>query len=218
MQVYRDASIPYFKINAPFFCSPLVFEDLNPQVRINEMVSEYSVDYNPCPEGFILSCITTPWRFISLQNFYWFLSSKAYFPSWLAKIFNFMFRLLENAFASQKVKSRHFCYVPQVLIITPEAEGDHSLRPESVFFLTPLPPSPSRKRGRRGNYGGVQEWQEKFLRQYLLIEYQNSDESRDVLVLDVALFVLFKKCPLLWIRCPLFIAQKMCPFMRLFML
>ena len=48
MQVYRDASIPYFKINAPFFCSPLVFEDLNPQVRINEMVSEYSVDYNPC--------------------------------------------------------------------------------------------------------------------------------------------------------------------------
>ena len=60
MQVYRDASIPYFKINAPFFCSPLVFEDLNPQVRINEMVSEYSVDYNPCPEGFILSCITTP--------------------------------------------------------------------------------------------------------------------------------------------------------------
>ena len=42
-----------------------------------------------------------------------------------------------------------FCYVPQVLIITPEAEGDHSLRPESVFFLTPLLPSPSRKRGRR---------------------------------------------------------------------
>ena len=50
IQIYKDASIPYFKINTPFFWCPLFFEEyLNPQIRTNKTVDKHSVDYHPIP-------------------------------------------------------------------------------------------------------------------------------------------------------------------------
>ena len=47
IQVCRGTYIPYFRINATIFCCPLFFEEyLNPQVRINKMLNEYSVNYH----------------------------------------------------------------------------------------------------------------------------------------------------------------------------
>ena len=42
----RGISIPYLKINFPFFCYPFFFEEyLNPQVRINQMVKIVSTEH-----------------------------------------------------------------------------------------------------------------------------------------------------------------------------
>ena len=52
IQVWRGAHILYFKIKAPIFWCPLFFEEyLKPQVRINKMVNNYTVDYQPSLSG-----------------------------------------------------------------------------------------------------------------------------------------------------------------------
>ena len=63
-----------------------------------------------------------------------------------------VFRLMENAFASEKIESRHFTSslysgkTFQVLIITPQAKGDYSFSLKCVFLN--LDPS-----GESGFYG-----------------------------------------------------------------
>ena len=50
IQMCRGAYIPYFKINAPIFCCSIFLEEcLNPQFRINKMLNEHTVDYQPSP-------------------------------------------------------------------------------------------------------------------------------------------------------------------------
>ena len=91
------ASIPYFKINAPFFSSSLFFwESFNLLVRIKKMVNR------TLSLGLYLSRICYLLNFLNL-----------YIPLWLRKFFKFMvFRLLKKAFASQQTKSRHFYSCP----------------------------------------------------------------------------------------------------------
>ena len=127
----QSVCIPYFKINTLIYCCPRLFEEyLNPQVRINKMVNDHSVNYHPNLSGLIsqidpLKFLWIHYRFISLRIFVEFFSN-LYIPLLLGKIFKFMvFRSLENAFLSQKIGSIH-CYwcppsktFPQVLIITP---------------------------------------------------------------------------------------------------
>ena len=44
-QYAAGASNSYFKINTILFCCPLFFKEyLNPQVRINKMVTEYTAN------------------------------------------------------------------------------------------------------------------------------------------------------------------------------
>ena len=53
---YKCAEVPtsrISKIDSPIFCCPLFFKEfLNPEVRINKMVNEYTVDYDPRPSEF----------------------------------------------------------------------------------------------------------------------------------------------------------------------
>ena len=42
----QGASVPYFKVNAPFFWCPFFLKEyLNDQGRVNEMLNGYSFDY-----------------------------------------------------------------------------------------------------------------------------------------------------------------------------
>ena len=55
IQVCRSAYIPYFKINTPiFYCLFVYKEYLNPQVRINKIGNEHTVDYHPSPSKLTL--------------------------------------------------------------------------------------------------------------------------------------------------------------------
>ena len=105
---------PYFKISASILCRFIFFEEcLNPQVRINKMVNEHTVDYHPSPSEFTswihpLIFLWTPKEFISAEYFLNFFSN-LYIPPWLQESFKFMvLRLLENTFVSQKTE-----FVPQ---------------------------------------------------------------------------------------------------------
>ena len=88
IQVCRGTSIPYFKINTPIFCCSLFFEEyLNPQVRMNKVVNEHTVDYHPSPSELTSRIhprifLWTPKEFISLESFLNFFSN-LYIPPWL---------------------------------------------------------------------------------------------------------------------------------------
>ena len=106
----RGAYIPYFKINVPIFCYSIFFEEsLNPQVRINKMVNEHTVEYQPSPSELTsrihpLIFLWTPKEFISPEYFLSFFSN-LYISPWLLKSFKFMvLRLLEKTFVSQKIE------------------------------------------------------------------------------------------------------------------
>ena len=48
IQVCSGTSNSYFRIKAPFFCCPLFCKEyLSPQVMVQEIVKEHSVDYHP---------------------------------------------------------------------------------------------------------------------------------------------------------------------------
>ena len=67
----QSVCIPYFKINTLIYCCPRLFEEyLNPQVRINKMVNDHSVNYHPNLSGLIsridpLKFLWIHYRFIS---------------------------------------------------------------------------------------------------------------------------------------------------------
>ena len=80
----QSVCIPYFKINPLIYCCPRLFEEyLNPQVRINKMVNDHSVNYHPNLSG-LISPIDPPkflwihYRFISLQNICWVFLKPVY--------------------------------------------------------------------------------------------------------------------------------------------
>ena len=107
-------SIPYFTINASLFCCPIVPKNIS---------NLWSKGLYTFPEHSL--------------NFF----SNLYIRPRLGKVFKFMmFRLLENAFMSEKVESRHsyLCSTSskthlQVLIINPQTEGNYSFPPGSIF-------------------------------------------------------------------------------------
>ena len=90
IQVCRGTYIPYFKINTPIFCCLLFFKEyLNPQVRINKMGNEHTVDYHHSPSELAsrihpLIFIWSPKGFISLEHFLNFFSN-LYILLWLQK-------------------------------------------------------------------------------------------------------------------------------------
>ena len=113
------AYIPYFIINPPIFCCPLFSENhLNPQVRINKMVSKHTVDYHPIPSQLIsrinpLIFLWTRKGFMSPESFL-NIFLDLYIPPWLWKSFKFIvLRLLTNTFLSQKIESVHFYLRPK---------------------------------------------------------------------------------------------------------
>ena len=83
-----------------------------------------------------------------------------YIASWLGNNFKFMvFRLLKNAFASQKIESRHFnsCplgkTLPKVLIITPFPRWKGITHPPMQRLFKNL--FPSLAETGRGNYDSL---------------------------------------------------------------
>ena len=94
------------------------------------------------------------------------------------KIFKFMvFRLLENAFVSQKIEFRHFHTYPRLLHrqISPSVSYHHlsCITPQAVFFRKPIPPA--------------ERWEETvlFFREYFVEQgvYRGSYYCKIVLVL-----------------------------------
>ena len=91
----------------------------------------------------------------SLPRIFVEFSLKPVYPTMVGKVFNFIvFRLLEDAFITQKIASRILYSCPpgkvlsQVPIITHQAEGNYSSQAE--FFLKSL--FPQQKKWGRGNY------------------------------------------------------------------
>ena len=147
IQVCRVAFIPYFKINAPIFCCSIFFEEcFNPQVRINKMVNEYTVDYHPSPSELTLRIhplifLWTRKGFISPEFFLNFFPNLN-ISRWLQKGFKFMMlRLLENTFLSQKLN----LFMPpsktlfQVFIITTPGRRKLPISPEQRFLEISFP-------------------------------------------------------------------------------
>ena len=97
-------------------CFNLFFEKfLNPQVRINKRVE--CVDYHPTPSGLVTLNLKDPPSHIYSQYLFQLFVKPVYYITVGEKFKNMVFRLLENAFVSQKIESKHFysCkIVPQV--------------------------------------------------------------------------------------------------------
>lgn len=80
----------------------------------------------------------SPLRALSISKI--FISLKTAYLTMVGKFFKFMmYRLLANAFASQKILPRHFYHFPsktflQVLIISLEADGNYSLTTRQHLF------------------------------------------------------------------------------------
>lgn len=88
-----------------FLLARYFMEYLKIQVRTNKMVNEHKVKCHPSPSGFIYQTFQ---GFISLQGICLIFSGTCISPLRLWEIFKSMvFRLLENAFGSQKIE---FCY------------------------------------------------------------------------------------------------------------
>ena len=136
--MWEGASIPYFKINVPFFSSSLFF------LRIFQPPGP---DRKNGKQDFILRALSLS-RICYLLNFL-----NLYIPLWLRKFFKFMvFRLLKKVFASQQTKSRHFysCPLPpgqsslQSSYCYPDTQGDYS-SPQAASVRKSLPPSRKRE-------------------------------------------------------------------------
>ena len=134
--------IPYFKINDPF-STPRSFSNnfLTPSQN-QQNGKPICADFHHIPKSYILFY---PLGFIGLQNL-WCIFLKPVYPTMVGKIFKFMvFRLLENAFVSQKIEFRHFHTYPRLLHrqISPSVSYHHlsCITPQAVFFRKPIPPA-----------------------------------------------------------------------------
>ena len=140
---------PLFQNRCSIFCCFIFFEEcLNPQVRINKMVNEYTDDYHPSPLEFTsriyfyILYFYGLLRGLSLWNISFFFFSNLYIPPRLQKSFKFMvLRLLENTFVSKE--SVYLC--PQAnlssrFLSSPlQTEGNYLLPPDKVFWNSIFP-------------------------------------------------------------------------------
>ena len=136
------------------FLSAICMKCLNLQVRIKKIVNKYTVDYHASPSELTSRThpLIFPWTprvLYSLQNILNFFSN-LYIAPWLQKMLKFMvFRLLENAFVSQKIESVHFYLYPQAkispkfLLLPLQAGGNFPFPPHNVFCIF------SQQKGRR---------------------------------------------------------------------
>ena len=137
------------------FFSDIWMKCLNPQVRINDMVNEHTVDYHPSPSELTsrihpLVFLWTTKGFIFSPQYFLNLIWNLYIAPWLRKSFKFtVLRLLENTFVSQKIESLFiFTYVPKQKSLLGSyhyhsRQEEISLLPHTTFFVFFL----SRKEG-----------------------------------------------------------------------
>ena len=125
---------PLFQNQCPHFLLSTLFwklfseNYLNPQVRINKMVNKHTVGYHPSPSQ--ITCKGTPFHIsldsrggLSLQNLSWVFPKSVYstipFKKWIC-----LFYLMHPSKT-----------LPQVFIITRQAEGDYPFLPNSIFWI-----------------------------------------------------------------------------------
>lgn len=101
IQVCQCASIPYFKLNTPFFCWPISYKEyLSSQFKINKMVN--IVDYHPSPLGLNSPYFYRLLKASCLSRIFVKFSLKPVYLTMVGENFKFIIlRSLENAFASQ---------------------------------------------------------------------------------------------------------------------
>ena len=139
IQVCRGAYILYFKINTLIFCCPHSFEEnLNPQIRINKMVSEHTVDYHHSLSELVsriysLLFVWTLKGFISTEYFFNFFLKPVY-PTMVVERFQIcVYKITGKYICKSKNWIRSFLLMPpsetllQVLIMISHAEGNYSL-------------------------------------------------------------------------------------------
>ena len=97
-----------------FFCCPLVFNEyLNLQLRINKTINKHTIDYHPSPLELASNIHPLVFLYLPLQNICWIFSRTYISQHGWGNLSKFMvFRLLENAFGSQKIKTIHFYLCP----------------------------------------------------------------------------------------------------------
>ena len=134
------------KSTSPLSCCPIFSKEyLNPKVRINKVVNQNSVNYCTSPSGLTsrihpLIFLTTPVGFISLQKVYLVFSQTCIFQHKCRKFSNLQFSAYWKIHLQvKKLNLRIFNHaplgrsLPQVLIITPQAEGNDSFPPTRLF-------------------------------------------------------------------------------------
>ena len=129
--MWRGDYIPYFKINSPIFCWPFFFEEyFNPQVRINKMRNEDTVDYHISPSKLTsrihpLISLCTPKSFFSPEYFLKFFSNLYIYPTnhgcWMAS------GILH-----------HFLHIPPSKTL-PQAEGNYLFHQNNIFWKSIFP-------------------------------------------------------------------------------
>ena len=131
------------------FFSDIPMKYLNPQVKINKMINEHTVNYHSSPSELTLRIhplifLWTPKGFIFSPKCFLNFFSNLYFAPCQWKTFKLMvLRLLENAFVSQKVEPVHFHLnalsknPPQVLITTTYHYHYHSRPGRRKLTISP---------------------------------------------------------------------------------
>ena len=135
---------PFIQNKRPLILLRILFQRISIQVRVNKIINEHSADYETSPS----ELTSDTWSHISIDSLEFYLSqeflldflSNLNIPPWLGKIFKLMlFRLLENAFASQTFESIHFYSCPSpgktshILIFTPKEEENYPFSAGSFF-------------------------------------------------------------------------------------
>ena len=116
-------------------CFNLFFEKfLNHQVRINKRVE--CVDYHPTPPGLVTLNLKDPPSHIYSQYLFQLSVKPVYYIKVGEKSKNMVFRLLENAFVSQKIESKHFysCKILPQVQSSPPGSGKLLVSPRQHSF------------------------------------------------------------------------------------
>ena len=148
---YLPILLYYFKIKSPVFYKNY----LNPQARINKLVSKHTVDYHSSPSELISRIHTL----IFLWTLKWFISPESflnfflYIPPWLQK----SFRLLQIHWRVKKLNLFIFTYAPKQKSLP----GFYQYPPGRRELLIP-PTQPFLKTFFPEEKGGVEDyWVEK---------------------------------------------------------
>ena len=111
---------PLFQNQPPISCCPLFLEEfLNPQITVNKMVHEHTVDYQPSLSELTsrihpLIFLMTLNKFISPKHFLNFFSN-LYILAWLLKSYGVnSVKITDKYICELKIESVHFYLGPQV--------------------------------------------------------------------------------------------------------